>query len=176
MYAARRQRLEPKNPTGLCMCGCGTTTATVTRRKASRGYQEGDHLAYLPGHHMQGTRVGWKGGRYISQGGYVMVYVEPNRYMAEHRLVMEQILGRPLARNEHVHHINGIKHDNRPENLVVLTHSEHLTLHGATGIKRFYVEHPEARSANGRAAAQKNTESMSERGKKGAASRWNKSS
>jgi predicted nucleic acid-binding Zn ribbon protein len=51
------------------------------------------------------------------------------RKIDEHRLIMEQILGRKLESFEHVHHINGKRKDNRPENLVVLTKSNHSKLH-----------------------------------------------
>jgi hypothetical protein len=47
----------------------------------------------------------------------------------EHRVVAEQMLGRPIIRGEIVHHLNGDKHDNRPENLQVMTQSEHLKVH-----------------------------------------------
>ncbi len=65
---------------------------------------------------------GWKGGRFVAKSGYVMVYApdHPGRlgvYVDEHRLVMESMLGRYLLENENVHHRNGVKADNRPENL-----------------------------------------------------------
>ena len=55
--------------------------------------------------------------RYVDDNGYVQIYVEGRGRIAEHKLVMETLLGRNLQPGENVHHINGIRHDNRPENL-----------------------------------------------------------
>jgi hypothetical protein len=77
---------------------------------------------------------GWKGGRLLNKDGYVEIYSpgHPNakkhsHYILEHRLVMEQQLGRYLSKKEVVHHKNGVKTDNRPENLEVFeSNAEHL--------------------------------------------------
>ena len=70
----------------------------------------------------------------INPNGYVKVRVgENNERKLEHRLVMEEVLGRALRDDEHVHHKDNDKTNNDPTNLEVLSPSEHASLHGANG-------------------------------------------
>lgn len=78
----------------------------------------------------------WHGGVNITYNGYIYIYCPThpncvnNAYVLQHRLVMEEFLGRYLTRDEVVHHINGIKDDNRPENLMLFANqSKHSKYH-----------------------------------------------
>jgi len=65
----------------------------------------------------------WKGGKQVNTHGYISLYrpdhlaADKAGYVLEHRVVMEEMLGRSLAKGEQVHHKNGDRADNRPENL-----------------------------------------------------------
>lgn len=93
----------------------------------------------LPKNMQRENSPSWKGGRYINRGYVFVTIYEDNPYycmgmrntgigkrILEHRLIMAQELGRPLLRSETVHHLNGIKGDNRPENLKLVSRASHL--------------------------------------------------
>jgi len=69
----------------------------------------------------------WQGGKRKDKRGYVLIKRESGNvgYIREHRLVMEKFLGRKLKRWEIIHHKNGIKDDNRLENLQIVVQKTH---------------------------------------------------
>ena len=89
----------------------------------------------------------WKGGIKIDSDGYILIWIDSEspfyimkdhqNYIKEHRLVMAQHLNRCLKSWEVIHHkgikypVNSIqnKQDNRIENLVLMSNSEHTMLH-----------------------------------------------
>jgi len=113
--------------------------APESLRCRSCAYQKGGNRAY------------YKGGRRKSHHDYIQIKLQPDDffypmarddgYIYEHRLVMARHLNRCLLPWEVVHHKNGIKSDNRIENLELLpTHKQHLA---STRIEKLLKERDE---------------------------------
>jgi hypothetical protein len=103
----------------------GITCWAVRSRLLKAGvrlvHQERNHRDYcLSG----AAHPSYKNGKMTTKMGYVVVGPKNNRKL-EHRVVMETSLGRTLGRKEQVHHLNGIRDDNRPENLALTDARRH---------------------------------------------------
>ena len=166
-----RVRNAPKPdeiPSGLCECGCGQKTEIATYGNRRCRYFIGYPKPFVKGHHAKHSHLNnrgpshpaWRGG-IAKNAGYVLIYkpehpgCNQDGYVLEHRLVMEQHLGRFLDKNEHVHHINQIRNDNRFENLQLVDPSEHQKIHGLGDYQRNLT-----------------FEQRSAAGKKGSAAKW----
>ena len=96
-------------------------------------------VAEYQGRHTGPKSATWKGGRYVTTQGYIQrvilgEYPFPDSLrrtrsglptILEHRMVWEQGHNKPLPKGCHVHHINGVRDDNRLENLMALSVGEH---------------------------------------------------
>lgn len=103
----------------------GETRALAVKESLKKRYPEGRRGELASN---------WQGGRQMSSAGYVKLHVHDhpdanNGYVFEHRLVMEQHLGRRLEQDEIVHHIDGDKTNNKIENLLLTHNGEHIKQH-----------------------------------------------
>lgn len=99
----------------------------------------------------------WKGGVRKTKDGYIHIYQKDlQRSVAEHVLVMEQMLGRKIKKGETVHHRNGVRDDNRPENLELWASphrpGQRITDLLAMAKELLYTHEPAALSENYRAS------------------------
>lgn len=127
----QRALSQRKDAYWKCRCTCGKE-ADVQGKSLRRGDSKSCGCRWRE---LALTRVGtqspgWRGGRTKSSTGYILVQAPLHPaatqcgYVPEHRLVMEKIIGRHLYQEENVHHINGVRDDNRPENLELWTSSQ----------------------------------------------------
>ncbi len=121
------------------MNSAGVSRAFAKLGIKTRNMSEANMLAVITGRRKYISGKGhasWKGGKTIHENGYILVKCPGHprahkytNYVFEHILIAEKKIGRFLKENECTHHINGIKTDNRPKNITVMTKSNHMKLH-----------------------------------------------
>lgn len=126
---------------GFCACGCG---AEIPIRDKYHGYMR----TFVHNHHQKGEMnsihkrdisgekcIFWRGGKRTTMQGYIQILKKDHPratkggYIYEHRLVYEQHHNVCLLSWTEIDHINGIKDDNRIENLRAMSKSEHMRRH-----------------------------------------------
>ncbi len=111
---------------------CGVTMQVEAKLLASKRYCS-------KACHNESKRLKGPGARIRRQDGYIQIYypthpdASKQGLVLEHRLVAQEKYGRRILRTEHVHHINGIRDDNRPENLEIVSPSHHAGVSNRQG-------------------------------------------
>jgi len=149
-----RPHLAKGSGTKLCECGCGTVISKVRINGEPKRFAKGHNFKkegkiekicpvcgkkfkVYPSNSSNMTCCSWEcsienrklKNKKIDSKGYVVRPGYCSGSNREHRLVMEEKLGRKLKTNEYIHHIDGDKTNNDPDNLKIMTPAEHIKYH-----------------------------------------------
>ena len=137
LVLSRAKNIRERGAQWTCLCDCGNTVVVRGRHlrygtTQSCGCLQRDLLSAK----RRDKNSNWKGGFYVTKGGYVHIY-RPNHphinntgYVYEHIVVMEKMIGCAIPKGAVIHHCNGDKTDNRPYNLRLFkSQSEHAEYH-----------------------------------------------
>lgn len=121
---------QPLEQPGTCpMCGAefrrkSRSSTYCSRSCAGKGSLVGRDISGENNPH-------YKGGLSRFDGYVICTHRNAKQWTLYHRALMEAHIGRPLRSDEIVHHINGVRDDNRIENLQLVTRGEHINIHRA---------------------------------------------
>lgn len=133
------------DPNESCACTCGGTPATGRRFITGHNLRLLDRRSATHRQRIaESARIAWStkrkrkplGSRRLDVNGYVLIKVREggHRWDKEHVLEVEKAIGRRMVPGEEVHHLNGVKTDNRIDNLLLCaTKSEHALVHASFG-------------------------------------------
>lgn len=123
---------------GKCL-DCGNPISKWNKRCAKCNYKSPERNKKISDSRIGSNNPNWRGGKYKDASGYIRIknkehhLADCNGYIREHRLIAEQKYGRKIRNDEVVHHLNGIRDDNRPENLVITSKK----INGEKTVKKF---------------------------------------
>jgi len=110
-----------KQPYKDCECGCG--------KKTKGRYAKGHHTRFFTNDEQRRRAKMNDGSTQRERGDLTSTHYRKVRGQHEHRLVAEQKYGRVLGPDDIVHHVDGNKRNNHPDNLQLMTRSEHIAVH-----------------------------------------------
>lgn len=129
----QEEQLVPQQIAEELGCSPNTIARGLARMNCKRTRSEAQQLSMKLGRWK--PRFGkdnpvWKGGKFIdNKDGYVHIWNgELQGYIPEHRFIWEQVHNRKLPNSWIIHHLNGIRTDNRPCNLIAMSRGEHIHL------------------------------------------------
>jgi hypothetical protein len=116
-----QQKLTKKQKTNFCACGCGG--------KTKYKFLNGHHTKFFSSEEQSRRGRMNNGDTQRKKFDGVTTGYRKHRGRHKHRIVAEEMLGRPLLPEEVVHHIDHDKTNNDPSNLQIMTRAEHARLH-----------------------------------------------